>query len=80
MCSSDLRRDDTSAAAVAGADEAAVEHFLAGRCRFTDLPRLLARTLEAHTPTPSPDLEALLAAEAWGRQQVDDLIATGALA
>ena len=73
------RRDDTSAAAVAGADEAAVEHFLAGRCRFTDIPRLLARALAEHAPTTTPDLEALLAAEAWGRTFVDDLIATGAL-
>ena len=73
------RRDDTSAAAVAGADEAAVEHFLAGRCRFTDIPRLLARALAEHAPTTTPDLEALLAAEAWGRKFVDDLIATGAL-
>ena len=73
------RRDDTSAAAVAGADEAAVAHFLAGRCTFTDIPRLLSRTLEEHTPTAHPDLDALLSAEAWGRQFVDDLIATGAL-
>ena len=73
------RRNDTSAAAVAGADEAAVEHFLAGRCRFTDIPRLLARALAEHAPTTTPDLEALLAAEAWGRTFVDDLIATGAL-
>ena len=73
------RRDDTSAAAVAGADEAAVEHFLAGRCRFTDIPRLLAQALADHAPTTTPDLDVLLAAEAWGRKFVDDQIATGAL-
>ena len=74
------RRDDTSAAAVAGADEAAVEHFLAGRCTFTDIPRLLARALAAHTPVATPDLDALLAAEAWGRRFVDEVIATGGIA
>ena len=74
------RRDDTSAAAVAGADEAAVEHFLAGRCRFTDIPRLLARALAEHVPVATPDLDALLAAEAWGRRFIDHLIATGVLA
>ena len=72
------RRDDTSAAAVAGADEAAVEHFLAGRCRFTDIPRLLARALEAHEAVATPDLDALLAAEGWGRRYVDELITAGA--
>lgn len=71
------RRDDTSAAAVAGADEAAVAHFLAGRCKFTDIARLLGRALEAHAPTRQPALDDLLAAEAWGRQFVDGAVAAG---
>ncbi|MGE3856702.1 MAG: 1-deoxy-D-xylulose-5-phosphate reductoisomerase [Dehalococcoidia bacterium] len=73
-------RDDTSAAAVAGADEAAVAHFLAGRCTFTDIARLLAGALAEHSPTATPDLDALLSAEAWGRRFVDEQIATGARA
>ncbi|GMU41109.1 MAG: 1-deoxy-D-xylulose 5-phosphate reductoisomerase [Chloroflexota bacterium] len=69
------RRDDTSAAAVAGADEAAVEHFLAGRIPFTSIAPLLGRALEAHAPTARPDLDTLLAAEAWGRRFVDEAVA-----
>ncbi|MDP2326872.1 MAG: 1-deoxy-D-xylulose-5-phosphate reductoisomerase [Dehalococcoidia bacterium] len=69
------RRDDTTAAAVAGADEAAVEHFLAGRIQFTNIARLLRRALEAHAPTARPDLDTLLAAEAWGRRFVDEAVA-----
>lgn len=69
------RRDDTTAAAVAGADEAAVEHFLAGRIQFTNIARLLGRALEAHAPTARPDLDTLLAAEAWGRRFVDEAVA-----
>ena len=72
------RRDDTSAAALSGADDAAVEHFLAGRCRFTDIARLLARALEAHVPRATPTLDDLLAAEAWGRAFVDEQVAAGA--
>ena len=72
------RRDDTSAAALSGADEAAVEHFLAGRCKFTDIARLLERVLNEHRPTRTPILDDLLAAEAWGRQYVDDFVAAGA--
>ena len=72
------RRDDTSAAALSGADEAAVEHFLAGRCKFTDIARLLERVLNEHRPVRTPSLNDLLAAEAWGRQYVDDAVATGA--
>ncbi len=71
------RRDDTSTAAVSGADESAVAHFLAGRIRFTEIARLLAQALEAHEPQRTDDLDALLAAEAWGRQFVDSRIAAG---
>ncbi|MQC18788.1 MAG: 1-deoxy-D-xylulose-5-phosphate reductoisomerase [Chloroflexi bacterium] len=73
------RRDDTSAAAVAGADESAVAHFLAGRIRFTDIARLLRRTLDAHRPTTGaePGLDDLLAAEQCGRDFVDEAVAAG---
>jgi 1-deoxy-D-xylulose-5-phosphate reductoisomerase len=71
------RREDTTAAAVSGADEAAVAHFLAGDCRFTDIPRLLELTLNTHHPTMEPDLDALLAAEEWGRRVVDEAISAG---
>lgn len=68
------RRESTATAAVSGADEAAVAHFLAGRCRFTDIARLLRASLETHEEVVDPDLEDLLAAEAWGRRYVDDAI------
>ncbi len=71
------RRDDTSAAALSGADEAAVEHFLAGRCRFTDIARLLERTLEAHRPVADPRLDDLLAAETWGYDYVNAAVTAG---
>ncbi|MBM4410207.1 MAG: 1-deoxy-D-xylulose-5-phosphate reductoisomerase [Chloroflexi bacterium] len=71
------RREDTSAAAISGADESAVAHFLAGRIRFTEIGRLLAQALDAHEPQRTGDLEALLAAEAWGRRFVDSRVAAG---
>ena len=71
------RRDDTTAAALSGADESAVEHFLAGRCRFTDIARLLGQALEEHAATTDPDLEELIAAEAWGRRFIDERVAAG---
>jgi 1-deoxy-D-xylulose-5-phosphate reductoisomerase len=71
------RRDDTTAAALSGADESAVEHFLAGRCSFTEIARLLDAALEAHTGATDPQLEDLLGAERWGRQFVDARIAAG---
>ena len=71
------RRGDSSAAALSGADEAAVAHFLAGRCRFTDIARLLEQTLAEHQAEREPDLEQLIAAEAWGRSFVDQRVAAG---
>jgi 1-deoxy-D-xylulose-5-phosphate reductoisomerase len=74
------RRGDTAVAAISGADDAAVEHFLAGRLRFVDIPRALERTLEAHTLTEDPTLGELLAAERWGREFVDDAVSARTLA
>ncbi len=71
------RREGTYAAALSGADEAAVEHFLAGRCRFTDIARLLARALEAHESRAVPVLDDLIAAELWGRRFVDEAVIAG---
>jgi 1-deoxy-D-xylulose-5-phosphate reductoisomerase len=71
------RCEDSSAAAVAGADESAVAHFLAGRIRFTEIARLLREALDAHEAQSTTDLERLLAAEAWGRQFVDSRVAAG---
>lgn len=73
------RREDTTAAAISGADEAAVAHFLANECRFTDIPRLLTLALESHQPTIDPDLDTLLDAEQWGHHFVDKAISSGLL-
>ncbi len=73
------RRGDTAVAALSGADDAAVEHFLAGRCRFTDIARALSRALEAHHPIEHHTLEDLLAAERWGHEFVDEAVAARTL-
>lgn len=63
------RRGGTYPAVLAAADEVAVEEFLAGRIRFTDIPRLIERVLAVHSPGPEDDLAALLEADAWARRQ-----------
>ncbi len=63
------RRGGTYPAVLAAADEVAVEEFLAGRIRFTDIPRLIEGVLAAHTPGPEDDLAAVLEADAWARRQ-----------
>jgi 1-deoxy-D-xylulose-5-phosphate reductoisomerase len=66
------RRGGTFPAAMAAADEIAVEHFLAGRIAFTDIPRAIEATLSAHQGTVDPSLEDVLAADAWARHWAED--------
>jgi 1-deoxy-D-xylulose-5-phosphate reductoisomerase len=58
----------TYPAAIAAADEEAVLAFLQGSLRFTDIPCLLSDTLEAFDAGTDSDLEAVMAADEWGRR------------
>ncbi|HXH22002.1 MAG TPA: 1-deoxy-D-xylulose-5-phosphate reductoisomerase [Dehalococcoidia bacterium] len=62
------RQGGTAPAALAAADEEAVEAFLDERLPFVDIPRLLADTLERHTPVAVPCLEEVLEADAAARR------------
>ena len=66
------RSGGTFPAAMAAADEVAVEHFLAGRIGFMDIPRAIEATLSAHQGTVEPSLEDVLAADAWARHWAED--------
>lgn len=60
------RAGGTVPAVLNAANEVAVELFLGGRIRFTDIPRLVERVLEKHEPE-APALESILAADGWAR-------------
>jgi len=64
-----LRTGGTMPAVLNAANEVAVERFLAGGIRFTEIARAVAETMEAHRPIPTPSLEDILAADAWARGQ-----------
>jgi 1-deoxy-D-xylulose-5-phosphate reductoisomerase len=51
-----------------GANEVAVESFLAKKIGFLDIPRLIEKTMEAHRPHPIDGIDAVLAADQWARQ------------
>lgn len=61
------RRGGTCGAVLNAANEIAVERFLAGQLRFTDIPRLCRSVLEAHHFDPSPSLSQLLEMDQWTR-------------
>jgi len=64
-----LEMGGTAPAVLSGADEAAVEAFLAGRCGFTRIAQVCQEVLESHVPDPLLSVEQALAASEWGRRQ-----------
>ncbi len=68
----------TIPAVLCAADEVAVELFLAGRIGFMDIPRLVERTMEKHSPGSDPSLDDVLAAGDWARQAALEMAGGGA--
>jgi len=68
------RRGGTYPAVLSAADEVAVQHFLAGHIGFLDIPRLLEDALARHRALPSPSLDEVLEADAWGRAQAEEWV------
>jgi 1-deoxy-D-xylulose-5-phosphate reductoisomerase len=64
----------TAPAVLNAADEVAVEAFLDRRIPFSDIPTIIAATLEAHHVQPADGVEAILGADAWARKQVRERI------
>jgi len=61
------RLGGTAPAALSAANEIAVEAFLAGRIAWVQIPRVVESVLSNHNGEDDPDLDAVLAADAWAR-------------
>ena len=61
-------------AVLCAADEVAVELFISGRIEFIAIHRLVKQTLEQHQGIAHPSLEEIMAADAWAREKVGQLI------
>ncbi len=64
------RRGGTAGAVLNAANEAAVERFREGTLRLPQIARASEDALRRHEYNPTPDLEDLMAADAWARQEV----------
>ena len=58
----------TYPAVLCAADEVAVELFLSRRISFTDIAKIVQKTLEQHRSISQPSLEEILAADRWARE------------
>jgi 1-deoxy-D-xylulose-5-phosphate reductoisomerase len=72
------REGGTGPAVAAGADEVAVEAFVSGAIRFTDIAGIIAETLSRVAPGPCDTLEAVLEADALARETARARVALGA--
>jgi len=64
-----LTQGGTYPAVLNATNEVAVESFLAGHVRFTEIPDLNHRVLDAHSAQPVRDIDGLIAADEWARAQ-----------
>ena len=60
--------------ALNGANEVAVQAYLDGHLSFAEIPRVIAETLESHTPVTHPSLDDILAVDAWSRTSAQERI------
>ncbi len=62
------RRGGTLPAVLNAANEVAVERFLAGSLRFTEIAAVVEEALAAHDSVERPDLDAVWEADRWARE------------
>jgi len=70
-----IRTGGTAPAVVNAADEIAVDAFLDRKILFSDIPRMIGDTLEAHKIRGADQLESILEADIWARQHVRRMLA-----
>ncbi|MFM8579708.1 MAG: 1-deoxy-D-xylulose-5-phosphate reductoisomerase, partial [Planctomycetaceae bacterium] len=62
-------RGGTAGAALNAANEVAVEAFLAGTIRVTDIAEITGRILHGHPFDADPSLDTIVRTDAWARQE-----------
>jgi len=63
------RTGGTMPAALNGANEVAVEEFIAGRIGFMDIPAIIETVLSRFNPTEPGNVDDVLDADTWGRRE-----------
>jgi 1-deoxy-D-xylulose-5-phosphate reductoisomerase len=69
-----LRAGGTMPATMNAANEIAVETFLNGGIRFTDIAEIIRSTMDAHTTKDVETVEDALEADRWAREKAESLV------
>ena len=64
----------TACVVLNGANDTAVHAYLDGQIPFAEIPRVIADTLEMHTPTMHPTLDEIVAVDTWSRRTAQERI------
>ena len=67
-------KDNTLPCVLNAANEILVDAFLQERLKFHEISTNLERVLHLHKPVSSPELENILEADKWARQETENLI------
>ena len=70
------KKGGTYPAVLCSADETAIDYFLNGAVRFTDIAVLVEKTLSAHISKTNPGIEEITGSEIWARKKVRELVLT----
>ena len=66
-----LRTGGTAPAVLNAANEVAVEAFLNNGIAFHEISQVIESVLDSHTPNGAADLQAVLTADAWAREEAE---------
>ena len=69
------RRGGAYPAVLSAADEVAVNAFLKGRIRFTEIYDVVEKTLSAHRPSRGSGLDEILRADRWAAEFANNIVA-----
>ncbi|MFA5073112.1 MAG: 1-deoxy-D-xylulose-5-phosphate reductoisomerase [Nitrospirota bacterium] len=69
-----IQTGGTMPAVLSAANEVAVNHFLRETIGYHDIPRVIKRVMESHTPSPLVTIEDALKADLWARQEAEKII------
>jgi 1-deoxy-D-xylulose-5-phosphate reductoisomerase len=72
-----LEEGGTMPSVLNAANEVAVNAFLKGFIRFTDIPVIIRKTIDCHIALPDTSLEAVTGADRWAREKAEALINYG---
>ena len=63
----------THPAVLNAANEVAVESFLKGSIRFTDMPKMIKEVLSSHQTRQNPTIEDILSTDRWAREKANEI-------